>query len=764
MNGKITSLITAVLSGVLITAAISLLPLLLIYWLWPDLVSVWLGLACLFVGATVGGAATLWFTQRDEIWLGSLTGFAVGFVALATAVVVSEFAPRASLAGLVYLIAGTALATLGAALYSKRWTQRDVRTSGFMLLALFGLLIISAQPAQAQAVEFPDLEAFLDEIITAQLTDLDVPGAAVAVVADGQIVLAKGYGLADQEQNRPVDGERTLFRTGSVGKLFTWTAVMQLAEQGQLDLHADINDYLDFTVPAAYPEPITLAHLLTHTAGFEDVGESLFVLSEAKMMPLRQYLIDLQPARVFPPGAVQAYSNYGAALAGYIVERVSGEPFAAYVENHIFAPLEMNHSTLRQPVPAALAADLAAGYGTGDSRHLKGGFIFMPPYPAGASSAAAADIGRFMIAHLQNGRYANTTLLQPETVHLMHSRHFAPDPRLDGMAYGFMMQQVNGRQVLFHRGSTFQFNAGLYLLPAENVGLYVVYNGLGGADGPAQLWERFMDHYYPGPNAPIPAPAPGAAWRLAAYTGEYHLARADFSGPARIFRLLEAAQVSATTDGYLQVTVEGQSERYVEVEPGLFRQAVGPGYLAFHSAADGTQWLSLDGRPAFLNFTANSAFQVPWYASLSFSALLVLLTLLLFLLSGLGWLIGWLLARRKGEAQSGAKRPLPLRLARWLTAAFGLLLLFFLLAFASVVGDLDPAFGVPRIFFGESSSVELVLLLPWLLTAVALPLAISAALLWREAFVTLWTRLHLTLLSLLSLAVVWWLTYWNLLA
>ncbi|MFO7684066.1 MAG: serine hydrolase [Chloroflexota bacterium] len=164
-------------------------------------------------------------------------------------------------------------------------------------------------------------------------------------------LLAKGYGLADRGNNRPVDGTRTLFRTGSVGKLITWTAVMQLAEQGRLDLHADVNDYLDFTIPATFPEPITLAHLMTHTAGFADQGEALFVLSEEKMMPLRQYLTELQPARVFPPGQAQAYSNYGTALAGYIVERASGESFADYVETHIFAPLEMRHSTLRQPVP-----------------------------------------------------------------------------------------------------------------------------------------------------------------------------------------------------------------------------------------------------------------------------------------------------------------------------------------------------------------------------------------------------------------------------
>ncbi|MCE7984490.1 MAG: class A beta-lactamase-related serine hydrolase [Caldilinea sp. CFX5] len=635
-------------------------------------------------------------------------------------------------------------------------------------LLLCGSGVLPA-PARAQAPDapanLPNLDQFLDATISRQLAELAIPGAAVAVVADGQLLLAKGYGLADREQNRPVDGERTLFRTGSVGKLITWTAVMQFVEQGKLDLHADVNDYLDFTIPATFAEPITLAHLMTHTPGFEDVGEALFVLSPDKMMPLRQYLIELQPARVFPPGRVQAYSNYGTALAGYIVERVSGASFADYVEEQIFVPLAMSRSTLRQPVPLEWADDLAAGYGAGDYRNLKGGFVFMPAYPAGAMSAPAADMARFMLAHLQDGRYADTTILQPATIQAMHRLQYAPDPRLEGMGYGFMRQQVNGQAVLFHRGSTFQFNAALYLLPDEAVGLYVVYNGLGGINAPAQLWQAFMDHYYPAPALPMLTPTPGAADRLAAYTGEYHLARAEFSGAGKIIRLLEAAQVSATADGYLQLVVEGDAARYVEVESGLFRHQEREEYLAFHTGADGTQWLSLDGRPAFLSFTATSAFQVPWYATLSFSALLLLLTLLLFTISSLAWLIGALWRRGARE-----KPPFVLRLARWLATAFGLIFLIFLVAFVSVMGDIEPAFGVPRLFFGAPPIVDMILLLPWLLALLAAGLTVSAGWLWRGALsaaqpsIPRWTRLHLALLTLLSLAIVWWLTYWNLLA
>lgn len=761
-----TNIFKAITAGVCVTLAVSLLILFVVPILWPNLAG-WVWLVLSLVGSAAGGATAAWLAQTNDLRPGLMVGLIVGGMALTAAVVVSDLAPRVSLIALGYLVAGTAIAMLSAALVKQHWTRRDRRRDiggpGFILLALFSFLAIPTQPILAQTTGktavLPGLEPFLDQTITAQLDNLGVPGAAVVVVAGGQLLLAKGYGYADMEQERLVDGERTLFRTGSSAKPVTWTAVMQLVEQGKLDLHTDINHYLDFAIPATFSESITLAHLMTHTAGFADQGEALFVLSQERMMPLRQYLTELQPERVFPPGTTQAYSNYGVALAGYIVERVSGEPFADYVANHIFAPLEMNRSTLHQPVPAELADDLATGYGAGDFRHLPGGFVFMPPYPAGAMSASAADMGHFMIAHLQDGRYQDSAILQPETVQMMHRRQFSPDPRLDGMGYGFMKQKVNGHAILFHRGSTFQFNAGLYLLPAENIGLYVVYNGAGGNEAPAHLWQAFMDEYYPAPPVVALTPPPDANQRLTAYTGEYHLARADFSGPAKVFRLLEAAQVTASRDGYLQLTVEGRPENYVEVEPGLYRHQAREAYLAFHTDVDGRQWLSLDGRPAFLNFTGTSAFQVPWYATLSFSALLIVLTLLLIIGSSLAWLIGWLRARDKAM-----ERPLSLRLSRWLAAAFGLSLLFFLLAFASIIGDVDPAFGVPRIFFGEASGVETVLLLPWLATAVAVGLVIGVGFVWRAAAATRWERLHLTMLSVLALTVVWWLAYWNLLA
>jgi CubicO group peptidase (beta-lactamase class C family) len=172
-----------------------------------------------------------------------------------------------------------------------------------------------------------------------------------SVVKDGKLFFAKGYGYADLENNIPVDPEKTIFRTGSVGKVFTWTAVMQLVEQGKLDLNADINTYLDFRIPDTYPQPITLKHLMTHTSGIEDRWIGSLTPDASELVPEREWLVANFPGRVRPPGEAAGYSNYNAMLAGYIVARVSGEPYEQYIQKHI-RPRHGSHCPAAIPEPA----------------------------------------------------------------------------------------------------------------------------------------------------------------------------------------------------------------------------------------------------------------------------------------------------------------------------------------------------------------------------------------------------------------------------
>src|SRR5690242_2540951 len=229
------------------------------------------------------------------------------------------------------------------------------------------LLLLSSVPSFSEGNNQPtpltasDVGAFLDGFLPMQLEREDIAGAVVVIVKDGQILFAKGYGFSDSAKRKPVSVENTMFRPGSVSKLFTWTSVMQLVEQGKLDLDKDVNEYIDFKIPEAFGKPITLKNLLTHTPGFEEQVKDL-ITNKVETPNLGNYLKTHIPGRIFPPGTVPAYSNYGAALAGYIVERVSGEPFDQYVENHIFKPLGMTHSTFDQPLPADMAPNMSNGY------------------------------------------------------------------------------------------------------------------------------------------------------------------------------------------------------------------------------------------------------------------------------------------------------------------------------------------------------------------------------------------------------------------
>jgi len=217
-------------------------------------------------------------------------------------------------------------------------------------------------PSTAHPMTESDVEAFLDGLVPLQLERDDIAGVAIAVVKDGKVLFAKGYGYSDVKKKTPVSVENTLFRPGSISKLFTWTAVMQLVEQGKLDLDRDVNDYLDFKIPPTYPQPITLRNIMTHTAGFGETAKDLFVPDAKDLTPLHPYLVHHMPKRIFPPGTTPAYSNYATTMAGYIVERVSGKPFNDYINENILKPLGMEHTTFAQPLPPELRSLMSNGY------------------------------------------------------------------------------------------------------------------------------------------------------------------------------------------------------------------------------------------------------------------------------------------------------------------------------------------------------------------------------------------------------------------
>lgn len=346
------------------------------------------------------------------------------------------------------------------------------------LLLILALLLAScgsgAERGTPPTVDPAELEAFADSFFPAKMEELHIPGVAFIFVENGEIVFAKGYGYADLYKSIPMSADTTLTRIGSVSKVFVGTAVMQLAEQGKLDLDADINQYLTtFQIEDAFDEPVTLAQLLTHTAGFED-PPYVSNTDPALVRPLGPYLAEWMPARKDPPGATFRYSSHGFALAAYVVEEVSGQPFDQYVTDHIMRPLGMTRSgyLLSPPLPEGLAVGYSYQYGTQVPQPVD----YDNDYPGGSIVSTAADMTGFMLAHLQDGCYEGTCILRPETVAEMHRSHAETPYEGQRVAYGFVEGTENGQRLLGHSGAIRGFGSIMDLLPEHNMGYFFSFN------------------------------------------------------------------------------------------------------------------------------------------------------------------------------------------------------------------------------------------------------------------------------------------------
>ena len=603
-----------------------------------------------------------------------------------------------------------------------------------------------------------ELEAFLDELFAKDMEEHHIAGAAVAVVKDGKLFFAKGYRYADFENKIPVDPEQTIFRIGSVTKLFTWTAVMQLVEQGKLDLDADVNTYLDFRIPDTYPQPITLRHLMSHTAGFEDLHVDMVTLKEEDMAPPREWLISHIPGRVRPPGEIAAYSNYGAALAGYIVARVSGESYSQYVQEHILNLLGMKSTTAQWPMPSALRARVSVGYMYDD-----GAFLVFPRlinhvdlFPIGIMSATVTDMARFMIAHLQNGRYSDADIpeariLEEATAQQMHSTLYTPDPRILGTTYGFFDFSDNGQRTIGHGGTAEPMQSLLLLLPEKNVGVFVVYNSLG-ADGLTRqhfgFQRAFFDHYYPASAIEPIQPPTDFADRADRFVGAHKWTISSYTTLEKYGALVgPTVYVENPGDGTLLLVSPYGDWRVVEEEPLYFRQVDGPYHFVFREDDQ--------GRIAYLftDYTPMMAFEkLQWYETLGFNMPLLLVGLLIFL----SMLPVALIRAIRNRSTSGDHNPAPRgsRVAYQLIVGISILNLLFVVG--NVLWGERIVFGIPLIY-------KVVLGLGVLSAALTAGALVYAVLAWKDGYWGVAFRAYYTLVTVAAVAFVWFLNTWNLL-
>jgi CubicO group peptidase (beta-lactamase class C family) len=506
------------------------------------------------------------------------------------------------------LTAGALLALApGAAAFAGQQSHPNVLIPPPLAPAPSGASVTSpTATAGAHQMTPSDLDAFFSGMVPYAIRQANIAGASIAVVADGRLVLARGYGFADMKTRRPVLADQTLFRAGSVSKLFTWTAVMQLVQAGRLDLDRDINTYLDFRVPERFGRPITLRDAMTHSTGFEDGVTDLFVNEADQLYPLRDYLTRHMPPLIHPPGEVVAYSNYATALAGYIVQRISGEPYADYISRHILQPLGMTDSTFEQPLPSRLQPLMATGYKlASDDDPVP--FEYVEAAPAGALTTTATDMARFMLAQLDGGSFNGVQILDPATVRQMHTPQGRPLPGMNGMDLGFYDENRNGLRIIGHAGDTGAFHSDMHLLLDKGIGLFIMLNstGTGGAadDVRVAIFRSFLDRYFPY-VPPKEATLPDAGKDVARVTGYYASSRHT---ALRILNALSQSSVSGGPEEQIETSsltqLSGVPKRWREVGPLTWREVNGQAHLKFVTDKQGNiaYWISDDAIPVEIN-------------------------------------------------------------------------------------------------------------------------------------------------------------------
>jgi CubicO group peptidase (beta-lactamase class C family) len=609
----------------------------------------------------------------------------------------------------------------------------------------------SAWP-DSHALAADDLNAFTDGFVPNALRRENIAGSVVMVVKDGKILFVKGYGYADVDKKTPVTAD-TLFRPGSISKLFTWTAVMQMVEQGKIDLDRDINDYLDFKIPATYPKPITMRNLMTHTPGFEEAVKDLIVTKGAKPISIGDFLKTHLPARVYPPGTTPAYSNYGATLAGYIVERVSGMPFDDYVEKNVFLPLGMTHTSFRQPLPPGLQPMMASGYAVGTGKPKP--YEIIAAEPAGSSATSADDISHFMFAHLQNGQYNGFQMLKPETIALMHSPQFGVNPNLAKMCLGFYEQTRNGHRMIGHGGDTQYFHSELYLMPDQNLGIFMSVNsaGNGQTDVRGNYINAFLDRYFPyTPPAGVKQPDPVADAKSVA--GEYITSRRPVTNILSFIGFLGNLKVVPDKDGTLVVDgfkgVNQVPKTWEEIGPLLYREKNGQDLLGFTKDADGHMVLAMDY--PFMVWT-----RVGLADTKGFNIFLIVLVSLVSLVTVILWPVSVWIRRHYGRPLGFDSRQLMLRRGIRVVAIFELLFI------ASWLSILISSGGSPLFDSSFDPILRLVQIVGWIGSLGTVLVLYAVVKTWRAPGE--WWLSHLGNIAIVisALSFSWFLYYWHLL-
>lgn len=605
---------------------------------------------------------------------------------------------------------------------------------------LYASFYLPAAVVFAQVPNLEDaksLEAFVDGVMMTSMRNNNTAGAVVAIMVNDELVLAKGYGYSDVDRKIAVDPETTLFRIGSVSKLFTYTAMMQLHEQGKLDLEANIQDYLpNLKIPETFPEPIKVKHLFTHTAGFEERLMGLFAKDESRVLPLQDLLAGDLPARVRKPGLVSSYSNHSLGIAGLIVENISGMSWADYVRVNILDPLGMQYATAHQPVPAGLMQYSSIGYRWIDGEFQAQGFEFIPLASAGTVSASAIAMTRFMKAHLNGGTVDGARILTNATVEQMHSPLYKVHGSLDAWLYGFSQGSINGLNLLGHSGGMISFFTNFVLMPDQNVGFFVSTNTTGGGKVMKDFTTSLLDHYFPFEPEISLISNPS---NLDSIVGDYATYRHPVTTVLKLIGAFGTIKVVGNEAGRITLYQAGSDPKTgIEVEPMVFQLKNSNTKLFFDADEYGQQRL-------FYGSAGGSFYKLGLWDSTQLHMTLAIISSLLFLWVLIAWPIQRLVSSRQSSVLEHRSR-----LSFW-----GLSVVIFITAFGIMLNASED------IIFGVTSGLTSTLTFAYLIPILVMVSLYSLARLATDEGTERSIKFFHLVLGISGLLVCWQFSYWN---
>ncbi len=611
------------------------------------------------------------------------------------------------------------------------------------LLAPFIILLASTPSLAAPDInERSQIESFVDGAVLSQMQSKHSASGIVTVMKDNKIIFSKGYGYQDVENQIPVDTDKTLFRIGSISKLFTWVSVMQQVERGNVDLDTDVNQYLKtFKLRDTWPgQPVTLRHLLGHTGGFEDGFAGYVIIEEAsRIVPLAESLASHMPARVTAPGEQTAYSNWATALAGLIVANVSGIEFNQYVQENILDVLGMEHASFLEPLPAQLQQYAAKTYGWEVGAYKELPYEIIANFgPAGSMAASSKAMTNFARAIMNDGSYEGRRILKPETMSLMLSPHHSHDARTRGMAHGFLRYPMNGLEVIGHDGGTTNFISHFGLSLEHGLMLFTSFNGPGASEVNDALIKPFYDHFFPTQLQQLTPPSDFYE-RAERYAGDYFSWRRSFTKIESFIYAVAAISVVPMEDNTLLIG----DVRYVEEDKNLFRELDSDRRVAFQQNEKGEiTGFVRDG------LAVESTYKGRFYETASFTFILLGVSLLVFIFVLIRTAYQWREYRSQAKGQKAA-------FAASITLS-ATNLLFIVTASVALITAPNIMSAIPGLF-------KFSLVFPILAALAALYHLFQSLQVWRAGYGSLLSRVRYSVVTCCGLAMLWIYYYWNLL-